>query len=233
MKQIRKVLLHELVAEEIRQHIKLKELKNGEKLPSAGNLAKTYGVSIASVREALRFLEAIGEIEVKNGKGIFVKEIEPFKILTNIEVEHEKKFLLEMCEVRRALEGMAVELAVERATPEQIHKMEAYLIEYDRLRELGEDKSNADLGFHKTIYEAAHNPILEKVIYSMSDAFIKFWEKPFGIETIFDDTYPIHVLLLDAIKNNDKKEARRHFDSLMDSVENTIRNVFIEGEIQP
>ena len=43
------------------------------KLPSVHEIAKTYGISTASVREALKTLETVGIITLTQGKGIFVE----------------------------------------------------------------------------------------------------------------------------------------------------------------
>lgn len=46
--------------------------QDGEQLPSLVKLAEQYNVSIATIREAIRKLEAVGLVEIQHGKGIFV-----------------------------------------------------------------------------------------------------------------------------------------------------------------
>ncbi|TLS38634.1 FadR/GntR family transcriptional regulator [Pseudalkalibacillus caeni] len=225
MSTIKRMLVHEIVAEEIEQYIKNKDMKRGDKLPSASDLAEMYGVSRSSLREALRYLEANDIIEVLNGKGIYVKDGSAFRIQASFEIQNEKKFLLQMLDVRRALEGKAVELAVKNATEQQIQQMQTYLAEYEQLRDKGKDTSKADLNFHQTIYHASHNPVLETVIESISDSLIKFWLKPFGIDNIFDDTFSLHVELLNSIKERNSIQAQEIFKKLMDCVEEEINMV--------
>lgn len=49
-------------------------LAAGEKLPNEVELAKSLGVSRATLREAIRTLTAQGILEVRRGKGTFVSE---------------------------------------------------------------------------------------------------------------------------------------------------------------
>jgi len=48
--------------------------KPGERLPSERQLSEQLGMSRASVREAIRSLEAMGLIDVRHGQGLFVRE---------------------------------------------------------------------------------------------------------------------------------------------------------------
>ncbi|SUM34317.1 transcriptional regulator [Staphylococcus gallinarum] len=45
--------------------------------PSIQQLAQIYGVSVASIREALNALRTIGVIELKQGYGTFIKQVKP------------------------------------------------------------------------------------------------------------------------------------------------------------
>lgn len=227
MNKLQKTNLHVMVAEEIKTYIQINNLKEGDKLPSAAFFSETLGVGRSTVREGIRQLEATGVISVYNGKGIFVNDTDITLIEAKIKVNNEKTFLLQMCEVRRALEGKAVALAAERATDEEISRMDQHLKNYIKKRDAGEDPAPDDLAFHKQIYAAAHNPVLESVLDSLGDSFNKFWQRPFGIHTIFDDTYPLHLALLVALKRRNVEEALHEFDKLMNSVEDTIRNVQI------
>jgi GntR family transcriptional regulator, transcriptional repressor for pyruvate dehydrogenase complex len=214
-----------MVAKEIQQYIKEHRLKKGDRLPSVAQLTEKLNVSRSSLREGLRFLEAVGVLEVINGKGIYVKDYDSLRIEARIEVENEKNLLLQICEVRRALEGRAVELAAIRATNEEIALMEKYLTEAIRLKDLELDSSNEDWAFHRAIYQASHNPVLQSVVESVSETFNKLWSKPFGIDKIFEDTYPYHLTLLEAIKQKDPKSAAKEFNKIIDLVEQTIRQI--------
>ncbi|WP_163527343.1 FadR/GntR family transcriptional regulator [Halobacillus ihumii] len=227
MKALRKKRLSELVADEIKTYIKQENLKSGDRLPSVAELVQTLGIGRSSLREALQLLESQGALKVLNGKGTFISDIKPFHIQMAFEVENEKKFLLETLEVREALEGKAVELAVVSANEADINQMSLHLKEYVTFIENDErEKANqADAHFHQAIYKASKNPMLESIIDSVWDTFHEFWNVPFGKDDIFDQSYPFHESLLKAIRERDSDEALQSFREIMASVRHSIEKV--------
>lgn len=224
MKTLKKQKLSSRIADEIKNYIKSQDLRKGDNLPNTTQLMKILGVGRTSLREALQLLETQDIVEVLNGKGIFVKELKSFHIQTSIEVENEKEFLLQALEVRTAIEGKAVELASQKATFEDTEQMDLYLKEYVHYINSGQrDKANnADAMFHQTIYAAAGNELLTNIIDSVWDTFHEFWNEPFGISDIFDESYPYHQKLLNAIKENNEENAIEAFNGIMASVKSSI-----------
>jgi GntR family transcriptional regulator, transcriptional repressor for pyruvate dehydrogenase complex len=222
---IKKLSMHEMIADEIKKYIKNNNLSRGDKLPSVAELTEILGVSRSTLREGLRFLEGIDVIEVFNGKGIYVKEGDVLKIEAKIDIEKEKNYLLHISELRRALEGKAVELAAVRATTTELLEIENLLNKATLLKNAGLDSSAEDWSFHKAIYKASHNPLLEGVAESVSDAFNKLWSKPFGIDHIFEDTFPYHQTMLEGIKQKNPQYALQEFNKIIDCVEETLRKI--------
>ncbi|SDJ77478.1 FadR/GntR family transcriptional regulator [Sediminibacillus albus] len=224
MKLLKKKRLSELVAGEIKEYIKQENLQAGDRLPAVSELTNSLGIGRSTLREALQLLESQEVVEVLNGKGTFIKDVKPFQIRTSFEVENEKMFLLEALEVRIALEGKAVDLAVKHASKADIEKMEFYLQEYVRNLNANqrEQANQADAGFHQAIYEAANNQLLNSIIDSIWDTFHEFWNQPFGKDDIFDQSYPYHESLLEAIKSQNAAEAALAFQKIMDSVKSSI-----------
>ncbi|MFC5652560.1 FadR/GntR family transcriptional regulator [Paenibacillus solisilvae] len=222
MKKIQKILVHELVSQEIQNYIQEHELEEGDKLPSVGELTEMFGVGRSSLREALRYLEAVDIIRVENGKGIFVRDVNTFRFSGKVKIERERTFLLNTLDVRRSLEGKAVELASKRITAPQIQELENCLEEYRTLKENGEDTSQIDLAFHHFIIKAANNPILEIVLDSISGLYEKFFNDPLGDKRLFDESYPYHFTMFKAIAAHDTEHAMEEFNKLMDCIENII-----------
>ena len=101
--------LRDVVFNTLRQAILRGELKPGERLMEI-QLANKLGVSRTPIREAIRKLELEGLVLMIPRKGAEVAEIT-------------EKSLRDVLEVRRALEELAVELACEKITPEQIQEL--------------------------------------------------------------------------------------------------------------
>jgi DNA-binding FadR family transcriptional regulator len=224
MRKIQKILVHELVSQEIQSYIQEKELKEGDKLPSVEEMTTMFGVGRSSLREALRYLEAVDIVRVENGKGIFVRDVDTFRFSGKVKIERERHFLLNTLDVRRALEGQAVELASKRITAAQIKELEQCLEEYRVLKENDKDTSKIDLAFHRYIIKAAHNPILESVMASISGLYEKFFNEPLGDKQLFDETYPYHRTMFDAIAANDTEGALKEFQKMMDCIEDKIKS---------
>jgi len=60
--------ISESISQQIREAIFEDSRRPGDKLPSERELIKTFGVSRASMREALRSLEVLGFLEIRNLK---------------------------------------------------------------------------------------------------------------------------------------------------------------------
>ncbi|MCC3376686.1 FadR/GntR family transcriptional regulator [Cohnella sp. REN36] len=221
MKKINKVRMHEMVSEELKEYIRSNDLKKGDKLPPAETIMRNLGVGRSSLREALRYLEASDVIEVVNGKGIYVKETAQYHMSAKIRIDDEREALLQLMDVRKALETVAVELAALRSTPEQQEEMRYYLVEISRTR--GHESSIADMKFHQAIYKATGNPILQSIVESVWELFSVFWNAPFGKQEIFEESYPFHQTLFKAIVDRDPVKARQELYMLMDNMEASIR----------
>ena len=223
MAKVQRQTIPELVSQEIQNYIEEKELQEGDKLPSVEAMTHMFGVGRSSLREALRYLEAIDVISVHNGKGIYVRDVGTYRFAGKIKIEKEKRFLLAILDVRRALEGKAVELAAKRITQAQIAELAACLQEYGRLKDAGEHAAHIDLSFHRGIMKAAGNPILFSVLESIAAMYEKFFNEPLGDKRLFDDTYEYHHTMFAAIAVHDPARALDEFNQMMDCIENIIR----------
>ncbi|MGO4423888.1 FadR/GntR family transcriptional regulator, partial [Streptomyces sp. MCAF7] len=105
--------------------------ERGERLPNEVMLAAELGVGRSSVREAVRLLARDGLLDVRHGSGTFVTRTEPEQTGQSGQVEQSgqtgeldlrhllrRARLLEVYEVRRALEVEAARLAARRTRPE-------------------------------------------------------------------------------------------------------------------
>ena len=101
--------LRDVVFNTLRQAILRGELKPGERLMEI-QLANKLGVSRTPIREAIRKLELEGLVLMIPRKGAEVAEIT-------------EKNMRDVLEVRKALEELAVQLACEKITDEEIEEM--------------------------------------------------------------------------------------------------------------
>lgn len=132
-------------------------LKPGDKLPSEQELIEQFRVSRTVVREAISSLRAAGLVVTQQGVGAFVLEAaaEPFRINENsLDLIKE---VINVLELRIALEAEAAALAAQRRTPEQVAAMRAALERMEAAIAESEDAVAPDLEFHTIIAEATGN----------------------------------------------------------------------------
>jgi GntR family transcriptional regulator, transcriptional repressor for pyruvate dehydrogenase complex len=90
------------------------QLKPGDRLPREADLAEQLGLSRSSLREAVSALSMIRILDVRRGDGTYVTSLEPellLETLTFVIDFHQDTGILDLFEVRRALEPMAAEKA--------------------------------------------------------------------------------------------------------------------------
>ena len=112
--------------EQIRDLIFRGQLKPGEQLMPERELAQALGVSRPTVRETIKQLVTMGLLEHRQGQGTFVRSIDDRRGLNPLAamIEGHNPTLEELLEVRMGLEGQAVSLAAQRATPEDLQVLE-------------------------------------------------------------------------------------------------------------
>lgn len=170
------------------------EMKPGQKIVEQ-ELCKKYGVSRTPIREALRQLEADGLVENILNRGAFV--------IGMSEQDYEDMF-----ELRKAYEIQAVKWAIERITEEEMERLEETFefMEFYTMRNDIEKMLIINTGFHRVIYEASKNRMLQKLLSSYQN-FLKYK----GSEAVQDENYLPTVLeehraIFKAFKDKDPKE---------------------------
>src|SRR5262245_20548849 len=142
---VRSASLSSLVEAEVMRLILSGDLEAGQQIKETA-IASRLGVGRASVREALRALEAFGLVRIEKNRGAFVRK------LTEEEIE-------ELYVVREQLEGLAGRLLAKRITDEEIAELRDYVDELDTYVE-PEDLQKyfpLNLRFHRRIFEMAGN----------------------------------------------------------------------------
>ncbi len=140
-------------------------LRPGSKIPAERDLAKMFGVSRSSLRQALKFLSMMGVLVQKVGHGSYLTTrsstilSEPLELLVCLEgIDFE-----ELAEARLIVEPELAALAAERATSEDLRVIQK-TIEVMSSQALGRAKIvEQDVAFHRAIHRAARNRICESV----------------------------------------------------------------------
>lgn len=206
----RRPTLSRAIRHYVKQYILDAALSAGDLLPPEGELAQQLGVGRSSVREAIRALESLGIVEVRHGNGIYVREYNFDPVLETISfgMHFDTKTLAELTQIRIWLEAAVVEEAVNRATPEVIARLEAILAGWADRIQAGEEASDLDEQFHRTLYGSLNNDTLMKLFEVFWIAF-----ENLQIETIHQADPGVelsdHQAILEAVKSRNAGLARR------------------------
>lgn len=224
LKVIKKTRIYEEVVSQIHDLIREGKLKAGDQLPSERELAETFKVSRASVREALRALEAEGSVISRTGMGTFIANLpmEPLVARLATLLSNEKDALSDIFEMRRLIEPKIASLAAERATRGDIESMKRILDKQAQLVNKGGTGVEADAEFHFAIAQATQNQALEKLVSGLMEVLSRSREESLQTPGRNEVSLQSHYGILSAIEAHDKdgseKAMLRHIEQVEENV---------------
>lgn len=154
--------LRDVVFNTLRQAILKGELAPGERLMEI-QLAEKLGVSRTPIREAIRKLELEGLVLMIPRKGAEVAKIS-------------EKSLRDVLEVRRSLEELAIELACQRMTDEEIEQLGERQNDFKNAINKGNAMNIAetDEAFHDVIYLGTGNDKLVQILNNLREQMYRY-----------------------------------------------------------
>jgi GntR family transcriptional repressor for pyruvate dehydrogenase complex len=178
---IERATIYVQVAEQIRDAILARTISSGERLPPERELALQFGVSRATVREALRHLQAQGLLAARGRTSPMHANphgpIERFReALTNV-VKLRDVSLTDLIELRIAIESTALARACVTPIAEHLEEARRQLTIMQDPKITIEVFHHADVAFHVALVAASGNEALHLVMLAVRD----------GIELHLDD----------------------------------------------
>jgi GntR family transcriptional repressor for pyruvate dehydrogenase complex len=152
------------IIEAIRQDIVTGRLQRGDKLPNERGLAAHFGVSQPTVREAVRALDALGLVDVRQGSGAYVRGDGSYMLASALQtmLQMERVTILDVLNVRVVLGRESVRVAATAATDADLAALEARFETLSHPQELDGVAGIIDAlsAFQTALSAAAHNPLL-------------------------------------------------------------------------
>lgn len=149
------------IIEQIRDAVLSGELKPGDRVASEKELMVQFAVSKATMREALRVLEAMGLVEIRKGiqGGVFIAEVGmKTTIHSMMNFLHFKPVSVrDITMMRFMLEPSVAYLAAQRLGTEDARRIDKMI---EAGEEDGSDDLAGDIGFHRYLARLTENPIL-------------------------------------------------------------------------
>jgi GntR family transcriptional regulator, transcriptional repressor for pyruvate dehydrogenase complex len=203
----------------------------GETLPSEGRLAEALGVSRLSVREATRTLEARGLLEISKGRRarVAVPNSNLVGDFFQIAIRRDPRALLDLIEVRRALEVHIAALAARRATNGEIADMEMSIDAMRAANHEFEAFHTADVRFHENLAAASGNRLLVFLIEAFAEPLRESRQRSFAGHRArgghVDDVIEQHQTILDAVKARNPKVAAQAMRDHLQQTEQDLRTL--------
>jgi GntR family transcriptional regulator, transcriptional repressor for pyruvate dehydrogenase complex len=225
----------DVAIEKIKGMIVSGELGPGDRLPREADLAQRLGLSRSSLREAVRALSLVRILDVRQGDGTYVTSLEPTLLLDALSFAvdlHHEGSLLHLLEARRVLESETAMLAAQRIEPDELASLRDLLDAMPDCETVEAFVEN-DIAFHSGIALAAGNPVIAKLLESLSGQTIRarIWR---GITEggAIDRTIAEHRAIYDALERRRPELAQAWMTVHLASVEAWLESALAPGETQ-
>jgi GntR family transcriptional repressor for pyruvate dehydrogenase complex len=212
-KPIRKLSAADEVFNYILDGINSGDFKEGHRFSTQDIMAEELGVSRSTIREAINKLTILGYLSAKPGVGTIVVNNSPtgsvnsfgqFIFLNSIDVK-------EFMEARLYLEKASIKLAVQRASPEDILKLNQMLIAQGQAL-AGNDSglfSKLDSEFHKAIVEISKNKVLMKFLDIIWDGLSQFIDEVTSLQSAASHAFSFHTSIVRYLSERNLQMAER------------------------
>lgn len=186
-----------------------KKYKPGDKLPNENELSEQLGVSRITLREAIRILVAGNVLEIKRGKGTFVRPDfaeQPLRELSP--VLSAKVGVDDLFEMRLIFEPEAAYYATIRATDSELKTILSIGEQIEEKIRQGKDRTAEEMAFHRSIAKATHNEFMNKLMpviqESVSKGVFLYEKEHLPVEDVVSD----HRMIMEFMKNRNAEGAR-------------------------
>ena len=166
--------LYRQIADQVRALVVSGEFAVGTRLPTERELSESLGASRPCVREALIALEVEGWIEVRKGRGIYVRDRQssPARtaMLSVAPAATAEWGPLEVMGARRLLEGEIAALAAHAAQPRDLDALHAANASMRDEVARGQTPLQGDQAFHLALARCSGNGVLVDTVQAYWDA---------------------------------------------------------------
>jgi DNA-binding GntR family transcriptional regulator len=202
--------LRDVVFNTLRQEILTGKLKPGERLMEI-HLANKLGVSRTPIREAIRKLELEGLVVMIPRRGAEVAQIT-------------LKSLEDVMEVRRALDVLAIELACERMSNDDLEKLHVACENFNVAVKTKDTRkiAEADVEFHDIIVASTGNSRLIQLVNNLSEQMYRYRFEYLKDDTTHDTLKKEHLEMYLSIVRKDKETAAKTVKKHIDNQEQAI-----------
>ena len=209
MESVKRIPVVEQVVQNLQELIIERGYKPGDRMPTEKEACEIFHVGRSTVREAYRMLQMIGIVESKQGSGSIVARETEASRQNNIRNWFKKNEVktTDYLEIRMAIEPMVTNLAIQRATEDEVRNLEHIHSLFRRAvnRNDASEMAKYDEAFHMSIAEASHNPLFVKIEELIAESISAYRIRSFSIQENAAHAISPHQTILYAFCRRDPK----------------------------
>lgn len=230
MVPVQKMPIIDQVVASLQSQIREGIFAENQKLPSEQSLCATLHVGRSTVREAFRVLQTTGFVELRPGRGAFVKSASPPDIVRVKDwFKENAPRMKDFLEVREAIETLAMRLAFEKGTEEEfleVQNINDRFLEAVLVADV-QEMARLDEEFHNALVHMSHNVLLVNINLLVANEFRKYRSVSFALRANAESAATAHSRIMTAINRRDRNEAVEsvvaHLHSAVTDMELVIR----------
>jgi len=215
--------LHESIVAQLRGKILNGDFACGEKLPPERDLAETFRVNRATVREALKKLEQLGLIEIIHGDGIYVRDylktgtIDLMKEMIYGNGDTSLSLIAQLQTLRRLLIPEMAARAAGLRSDRDVQEMAGILEKGEEIHVM-----EADLAIHGIVARACGNLPYIFLLNSFNRVFLDFGYIYFGNPDNEKRSRRFHRELYEAILSGNAEKSRKVMSEVLEYTEKAL-----------
>lgn len=187
-----------------------KKYHPGDKLPNEKELALQMNVSRTTIREVIQYLVSQNILEVRRGKGTFVKTESQIKKdfgFDSLKVMHLK--IRDLYEMRLMMEPQMAYYAALRATDEELQEIICLQKHIEEVSSQKGEDSEGNRRFHNAIAKATHNEFGIRLTEITNEALVQAFDESNLRQVIYSDFILDHQMIVKYLLMRDGDGARQ------------------------
>lgn len=217
LKPVEKQRVAEEIVEQLRSLILTGQYPPGSKLPPERDLSKRLGVNRASLREALKKLEHLGLVRIRQGDGTRVTNfmetggIELVQHLLPLAGRNHPELIRDMLELRRIFGREIARLAAHRCSGDSVARLRAIADKADAATTATE-VFEIDFEFYVALTQVAGNTVMGLLINTVREGVRSYMPLLSNLTMSPESVRAHHRALIDAVAAKDPDRAGKAAD---------------------
>ncbi|MBT3535793.1 MAG: FadR family transcriptional regulator [Rhodospirillaceae bacterium] len=190
-------------------------LQQGQRLPSDQEMMARFQASRTALREAMKVLSSKGLIESRQRAGTRVRPRSDWDLL-DVDVlswhrpeSISESFTADLVELRELIEPVAAKLAADRATSDDLTRIEAAYLRMETSVDDYEGFYMADVDFHLAVLNASHNQLVQRLAGIIGTVLGLSFSLQKTVRIPLRESLESHYQVFDGIRQRNRRSAER------------------------